>query len=57
MVHQSFLEVVQNSCNPGFVELGERLGKDKLFEYIKKFGFGEKTGIDLKVKEKESFLT
>ena len=25
---QSFLEVVQNSCNPGFVELGERLGKD-----------------------------
>ncbi|MED3552288.1 stage V sporulation protein D [Cytobacillus praedii] len=44
---QSFLEVVQNSCNPGFVELGERLGKEKLFKYIKDFGFGEKTGIDL----------
>ncbi|AIE59556.1 stage V sporulation protein D [Bacillus methanolicus] len=44
---QSFLEVVQNSCNPGFVELGQRLGKEKLFSYIKKFGFGEKTGIDL----------
>lgn len=44
---QTFLEVVQNSCNPGFVELGERLGKEKLFDYIKKFGFGEKTGIDL----------
>ena len=44
---QSFLEVVQNSCNPGFVELGERLGKDTLFKYIKNFGFGEKTGIDL----------
>lgn len=44
---QSFLEVVQNSCNPGFVELGERLGKEKLFKYIKGFGFGEKTGIDL----------
>lgn len=44
---QSFLEVVQNSCNPGFVELGERLGKDTLFKYIKDFGFGEKTGIDL----------
>ena len=29
---QTFLEVVQNSCNPGFVELGERLGKEKLFE-------------------------
>lgn len=44
---QSFLEVVQNSCNPGFVELGDRLGKDKLFSYIKNFGFGQKTGIDL----------
>ncbi|WP_456275007.1 stage V sporulation protein D [Bacillus sp. AK031] len=44
---QTFLEVVQNSCNPGFVELGERLGKETLFKYIKDFGFGEKTGIDL----------
>lgn len=44
---QTFLEVVQNSCNPGFVELGERLGKNTLFKYIKNFGFGEKTGIDL----------
>ena len=44
---QTFLEVVQNSCNPGFVELGNRLGKEKLFSYIKKFGFGQKTGIDL----------
>lgn len=44
---QSFLEVVQNSCNPGFVELGQRLGKESLFKYIKDFGFGEKTGIDL----------
>lgn len=33
--------------NPGFVELGFRLGKEKLFEYIKDLGFGEKTGIDL----------
>mgnify|MGYP001408187019 CR=1 FL=1 len=44
---QSFLEVVQNSCNPGFVELGMRLGEDKLFQYIRDFGFGSKTGIDL----------
>ncbi|WLR43626.1 stage V sporulation protein D [Bacillus carboniphilus] len=44
---QTFLEVVQNSCNPGFVELGQRLGKDLLFDYIHEFGFGEKTGIDL----------
>ncbi len=48
---QSFLEVVENSCNPGFVVLGQRLGKDKLFEYINDFGFGKKTGIDLKGEE------
>ncbi len=33
--------------NPGFVELGNRLGKETLFEYIYNFGFGQKTGIDL----------
>lgn len=46
--HQSYLEVVQNSCNPGFVNLGMKLGEEKLFSYIKDFGFGKKTGIDLK---------
>ncbi|TFE00384.1 stage V sporulation protein D [Jeotgalibacillus salarius] len=44
---QTFLEVVQNSCNPGFIELGNRLGKDRLLSYIHDFGFGQKTGIDL----------
>lgn len=44
---QTFLEVVQNSCNPGFVELGRRLGTETLFDYIDKFGYGKKTGIDL----------
>lgn len=45
--NQTFLEVVQNSCNPGFVELGRRLGTSTLFDYIDKFGYGKKTGIDL----------
>lgn len=45
--HQTFLQVVENSCNPGFVELGNRLGKETLFDYIDKFGFGKKTGVDL----------
>lgn len=45
--YQTFLQVVENSCNPGFVELGNRLGKEKLFDYIDKFGFGKKTGVDL----------
>ena len=44
---QTFLEVLQNSCNPGFVKLGQMLGKERLFSYIRKFGFGSKTGIDL----------
>jgi stage V sporulation protein D (sporulation-specific penicillin-binding protein) len=45
--HQTFLEGVENSCNPGFVLLGQRLGKERLFHYIKEFGFGKRTGIDL----------
>ena len=44
---QTYLEVVENSCNPGFVNLGLKLGKETLFKYIDLFGFGEKTGIDL----------
>ncbi|MEG2250323.1 MAG: stage V sporulation protein D [Bacilli bacterium] len=44
---ETFLEVVQNSCNPGFVVMGQKLGKEKLFDYIDKFGFGKKTGVDL----------
>ena len=44
---QTYLQVVQNSCNPGFVNLGLKLGKETLFKYIKNFGFGTKTGVDL----------
>lgn len=44
---QTFLQVLQNSCNPGFVKLGQMLGKEKLFSYLDLFGFGTKTGIDL----------
>ena len=45
--NQTYLEVVENSCNPGFVNLGLKLGKETLFNYINLFGFGEKTGVDL----------
>ena len=45
--NQTYLQVVENSCNPGFVNLGLKLGKEKLFSYIDLFGFGKKTGIDL----------
>lgn len=48
---ETYLQVVENSCNTGFVSLGFKLGKEKLFNYIKKFGFGEKTGVDLNGEE------
>ena len=44
---QTYVQVAENSCNPGFVTLGLKLGKEKLFSYIDKFGFGKKTGVDL----------
>ncbi|MBR3693377.1 MAG: stage V sporulation protein D [Erysipelotrichales bacterium] len=44
---QTFLEVLQNSSNPGFVEISRRLGTDTLYEYVMDFGFGVKTGVDL----------
>nr|WP_286672871.1 stage V sporulation protein D [Anaeromonas gelatinilytica] len=44
---QTFVEGVQNSCNEVFVNLGLKLGKEKMHENVKKFGFGENTGISL----------
>ena len=44
---QTYLQVLENSCNPGFVKLGQLLGKERLFSYFDLFGFGSKTGIDL----------
>lgn len=44
---QTFAQGVQNSCNPVFIEVGNRLGVSKLYDYIEGFGFMEKTGLDL----------
>ena len=44
---QTMLQVVENSCNPGFVHIGNTLGTEKLMSYIDKYGFGNKTGVDL----------
>lgn len=44
---ETFVQGVQNSCNPVFMEIGERLGAETFLEYMRKFGFAEKTGIDL----------
>ncbi|MCL6478699.1 MAG: stage V sporulation protein D, partial [Peptococcaceae bacterium] len=43
----SFEEVVLNSCNPGFVEAGLRVGRERFYKYVRSFGFGERTGIEL----------
>lgn len=43
----NFAEVIQRSSNVGSVQIAFRLGEDKYYEYLKKFGFGDKTGIDI----------
>ena len=44
---QNLAKAVQNSCNPAFIEIGSRLGKDTFYDYFEAFGMLEKTGIDL----------
>lgn len=43
----SFSGILENSCNIGFMDIGEKLGEDKLYKYIMDFGFGKPTGVDL----------
>jgi len=49
---ETFREVVKNSCNPGFIQVGMRLGKERFAEYIKKFGFGQLTGVEIQGESK-----
>lgn len=44
---QTFTQAVQNSCNPVFIEIGQRLGVDNYYKYIEAFGFTKMTGLDL----------
>lgn len=44
---ETFVEGAQNSCNPVFIDVGQRLGVDNFYKYFKQFGLLEKTGIDL----------
>ncbi len=44
---QNFVEGIKNSCNPVFMEIGARVGVDKMYDYFKKLGLFKKTGIDL----------
>ena len=44
---QTFAQIVENSCNVGFVQVGLDIGVEKYCQYINAFGFGKLTGIDL----------
>ena len=44
---QNLATAMLNSCNPAFVQIGQRLGKEEFCEYFEAFGFTERTGIDL----------
>jgi len=44
---QNFVEGIKNSCNPVFMEIGEKIGHDEFYKFYKAFGFTEKTGIEL----------
>lgn len=44
---ENFIQGMQNSCNPVFVQVAQNLGEEKFFKYFSGFGFTEKTGLDL----------
>lgn len=44
---ETFVQGIENSCNPVFIDVAMRMGVDKYYEYFEKFGLMEKTGIDL----------
>lgn len=48
---QDFAQILQNSCNVGFMMLGESLGRDKLYKYIDAFGLGKPTNVDVNFEE------
>lgn len=53
---QSLREALMNSCNPVFIGLGEKIGVKTYYEYLRKFGFLKKTGIDLPGEASSIFL-
>ncbi len=54
---ENFVQGLCNSCNPVFVQLGERLGPDKFFKYFTAFGLTAKTGIDLPGESRSIYYT
>ena len=53
---QTYAECLLNSCNPGFIQIGQLVGKQKFWNYYQAFGFSEKTGIDLPGESDDQFF-
>ncbi len=53
---ESLRQGLMNSCNPVFISLGQKIGKEKYYDYLEKFGFLRKTGINLPGEAKGIFL-
>lgn len=44
---ENFVQGIQNSCNPIFIEVGLRIGVDRFFDYFRQFGLMDLTGVDI----------
>ena len=52
---QTLRNALENSCNPALIQLGQRIGVDKFYDYLKAFGLFDKTGVDLPSEGTSSF--
>ena len=53
---ETYQECLWNSCNPGFIQIGAKVGEEKFWNYYQAFGFSEKTGIDLPGESEDQFF-
>jgi cell division protein FtsI/penicillin-binding protein 2 len=51
---ETMTQILEHSCNIGMAYIGQRLGSEKMYQYLERFGLGEKTGIDLEEEEKST---
>ena len=53
---ETYQECLWNSCNPGFIQIGQKVGYEKFWDYYQAFGFSDKTGIDLPGESADQFF-
>ncbi len=54
--HQTFVEAMTHSCNPAFIQIGQKLGMEAFSRYFEAFGFTQKTGIDLPAESNSLYI-